>query len=93
MVDGQKFDARVRDFAERSLASLTPEQRAECELFAAAGEPGMRIFPSKQYPEWCELIWGGVVVGLTSWKWLNEGDDTRPLVSPPSVGPPEYHCE
>jgi len=39
------------------------------------------------------LIWGGVVVGLTSWKWLNEGDDTRPLVSPPSVGPPEYHCE
>ena len=88
MVDGQKFDARVRDFAERSLASLTPERRAECELFVAAGEPGMRIFPSKRYPEWCELIWGGVVVGLTSWKWLNEGDDTQP-----DVGPPEYHCE
>ena len=88
MVDGQKFDARVRDFAERSLASLTSEQRAECELFAAAGEPGMRIFPSAQFPEWCELIWGGVVVGLTSWKWLNEGDDTRPSVTPDGYNGP-----
>ena len=86
MTNGPEFDARVRDFAERSLASLTPERRAECELLASAGEEGCRIFPSAQFPEWCELIWGGAVIGLTSWKWLNDGDDT-----PPSVGPVGYN--
>jgi hypothetical protein len=82
MTNGPEFDARVRDFAERSLASLTPERRAECELLASAGEEGCRIFPSEQYPEMVELVYGGAVVGLTTWKWLNDGDDTRPSVSP-----------
>ena len=86
MTEDTERDARVRDFAERSLASLTPERRAECELLASAGEEGCRIFPSAQFPEWCELIWGGAVIGLTSWKWLNDGDDT-----PPSVSPTGYH--
>lgn len=88
MTNGPEFDTRVRDFAERSLASLTPEKRQECELLASAGELGMRVFPSEQYPDWCELIWGGQVVGLTTWKWLNDGG-----VSSPSVGPIGYPCE
>jgi hypothetical protein len=82
MTNGPEFDTRVRDFAERALASLTPERRQECDLLASAGELGMRIFPSQQYPEMVELVYGGAVVGLTTWKWLNDGDDT-----PPSVGP------
>jgi hypothetical protein len=81
-------EERVRDFAERSLASLTPERRAECELLASAGEEGCRIFPSAQFPEWCELIWGGAVIGLTSWKWLTDGDDTRPDVTPDGYNGP-----
>ena len=85
MTEDQDRDSRVADFARRSLASLTPEKRQECELLASAGEPGMRVFPSEQYPEWCELVWGGQVVGVTTWKWLSDGDDTRP-----SVGPTEY---
>ena len=88
MTDGQEFDARVRDFAERSLASLTPERRAECDLLASADEPGMRIFPSEQYPDWVELVYGGAVVGLTTWAWLNKG-----VSAPPSVGPAGYDCE
>ena len=88
MSNGPEFDARVRDFAERALASLTPERRSECDLLASAGELGMRLFPSEQYPEWVELVYGGVVVGLTTWKWLNDGDDTRP-----SVGPGGYDCD
>jgi len=81
MTEEQDRDDRVADFARRTLASLTPERRAELELFADA-EPGMRICPSQQYPEWVELIYGGEVVGLTTWKWLNEGDDTQPNVTP-----------
>ena len=88
MSNGPEFDARVRDFAERALASLTPERRSECDLLASAGELGMRLFPSEQYPEWVELVYGCVVVGLTTWKWLNDGDDTRP-----SVGPGGYDCD
>lgn len=88
MTDGQEFDARVRDFAERALASLTPARLAECELLASADEPGMRIFPSEQYPEWVELVYGGAVVGLTTWAWLNDG-----VATPPSVGPGEYNYE
>jgi hypothetical protein len=82
MTEDTERDSRVADFARRSLASLTPERRAECDLLASAGELGMRLFPSEQYPDWCELVYGGAVVGLTTWKWLNDGDDTRPSVGP-----------
>jgi hypothetical protein len=78
-------EERVRDFAERSLASLAPQKRAECELLASAGEPGMKLFPSEQYPEMVELVYGGAVVGLTTWRWLNDG-----VATAPSVGPGEY---
>jgi hypothetical protein len=78
-------EERVRDFAVRSLASLSPQKRAECELLASAGELGMKLFPSTQYPEMVELIYGGAVVGLTTWRWLNDG-----VSLPPSVGPGEY---
>jgi hypothetical protein len=81
MTNGPEFDARVRDFAERALASLTPERRQECDLLASAGELGMKLFPPEQYPEMVELLYGGAVVGLTTWSWLNDG------VAPPSVGP------
>jgi hypothetical protein len=87
MTNGPEFDARVRDFAERALASLTPERRAECELLAQV-EPGMRIFPSEQYPEWVELVYGGVAVGLTTWAYLNDG-----VATPPSDGPDGLYCE
>ncbi|HEY5182503.1 MAG TPA: hypothetical protein VIJ07_22485 [Dermatophilaceae bacterium] len=82
MTNGPEFDARVKDFAERSIRSLTPEKRQECELLAAAGEPGLRVFPSARYLDWCELIWGGQVIGLTSWRWLAEGDDSMPFDGP-----------
>jgi hypothetical protein len=78
-------EERVRDFAERALASLTPERRSECDLIASAGELGMRIFPSEQYPEMVELVYGGAVVGLTTWRWLNDG-----VATAPSAGPGEY---
>ena len=78
-------EERVLDFAERALASLTPERRAECDLIASAGELGMRVFPSEQYPEMVELVYGGAVVGLTTWRWLNDG-----VATAPSVGPGEY---
>ena len=82
MTNGLEFDARVKSFTHRCYASLTPEKRAECELLASAGELGMRVFPSEQYPDWCELIWGGQVIGLTTWAWLADGDDSLPSVSP-----------
>jgi hypothetical protein len=83
MTEDQDRDSRVADFARRALASLTPEKRQECELLASAGERGMKLFPSAQYyPDWCELVYGGAVVGLTTWKWLLDGDATRPSVGP-----------
>ena len=88
MTHGPEFDARVRDFAERALASLTPERRSECDLLASAGELGMRLFPSASNPELVELVYGGAVVGLTTWAWLLDG-----VATPPSVSPGEYPCE
>jgi hypothetical protein len=81
MTEDQDRDSRVADFARRSLASLTPERRAECDLLASA-ELGMRLRRSEQYPDWCELLYGGAVVGLSSWAWLNDGDATRPSDGP-----------
>ena len=87
MTSGPAFDERVKSFAEKTLASLTPERRAELEMFADV-EPGMRLRPAVRYPEWVELIYGGEVIGLTSWAWLNDGVST-----PPSDGPAGYNHE
>lgn len=78
MADGQKFDARVRDFADRALAALPPDRRKECELLAEI-EPGMRLRPSEMYPDQVELVWAGLLVGITTWSYLCDG------VSPPPV--------
>jgi len=55
---------------------------------ATGSQESMRIFPSEQYPDWVELVYGGAVVGLTTWAWLNKG-----VSAPPSVGPAGYDCE
>jgi hypothetical protein len=76
-------EERVKLFAEGALAALTDERRAECELLAVL-EPGMRLRPSEMYPDQVELVWAGLLVGVTTWSWLNTGE------APPSVSPTEY---
>lgn len=79
--DDAEVDARVKAFTTGALAALTPEHRAECELLASAGELGMRLRPAEDDPEVVELLWGGAVVGRSTWRWLNTGE-LPPLVSP-----------
>jgi len=83
MTNGPEFDARIKLFTEGALAALTPERRAECELLAVL-EPGMSLRASEMYPDQVELLWAGLLVGVTTWAWLNTGE------APPSVGPGEY---
>ena len=67
-------DTRIREFAAGALSALTEAQRAECELLAEL-EPGMRLRPVEDDPAALELLWGGAVIGMTTWSWLNDGDD------------------
>ena len=76
-------EERVKLFAEGALAALTDERRWECELLAVL-EPGMRLRRSEMYPDQVELLWAGLLVGVTTWHWLNTGE------APPSVGQGEY---
>lgn len=39
-----------------------------------AGELGMRFRPCEDYPDQVELVWGGAVIGVTTWRWLKTGD-------------------
>jgi len=66
-------DTRIREFTAGALAALTDAQRAECELFADA-EPGMRLRQSDEHPDIAELMYGGAVIGSTTWTWLNTGE-------------------
>ncbi len=65
-------EERVKLFADGALAALTDERRAECE-FLAVLEPGMRLRRSEMYPDQVELLWAGLLVGVTTWHWLNTG--------------------
>jgi hypothetical protein len=66
-------DTRIREFTAGALEALTDERRAECMLLAEL-DRGMRLRPSEDDPEALELLWGGAVIGVTTWSWLN-GDD------------------
>ena len=83
MTEDQERDERVKEFTSGALAALTDERRAECELLASAGELGMRLRPCEDDPDVAELLWGGAVVGVTTWTWLDTGN------TPPAVGPGE----
>jgi hypothetical protein len=75
-------EERVKAFAEGAVAALTPERRAECELIATL-DRGLRLRPSELYPDQVELMWAGLMIGVTTWAWLNTG------APPTSVGPGE----
>jgi hypothetical protein len=83
MTDGPEFDARVRAFTTGAVAALTDERRAECELMASL-ERGLRLRPREDDPDVVELLWGGAVIAMTTWTWLNTG------ASPESVGSGGY---
>jgi hypothetical protein len=73
MTEDQELDDRVREFTLGALAALSDEQYAECVLLADL-ERGLRLCPSVEYPDQVELVWGGAVIGLTTWAWLNTGN-------------------
>ena len=83
MTDGHEFDARIEEFTTGALAALSEDRRAECELLAVL-DPGMRFRPVEGDPDIVELLWGGAVIGMTTWAWLNTGE------SPAPVGPGAY---
>ena len=66
-------ETRIREFANGALNALTDSQRAECSLLADI-EPGMRLRPAVDDPATVELLWGGAVIGITTWAWLNTGE-------------------
>ncbi|NEN06334.1 hypothetical protein G3T36_10645 [Diaminobutyricibacter tongyongensis] len=66
-------DRRVQEFAKGCLDALTPERRAECEVLSVLDE-GMRLRPAEDDPDVVELLWGGAVIGVTTWAWLNTGE-------------------
>ena len=62
-------NARLQEFTDGCLAALTDEQFAECQLLAGL-ESGVRLRTSGDDPGHVELLWGGAVIGLTTWAWL-----------------------
>jgi hypothetical protein len=65
-------EERVKAFAESAVAALSDARRAECELMATLDQ-GLRLRPSEMYPDQCELMWAGRMIGVTTWAWLNTG--------------------
>jgi hypothetical protein len=79
------IEDRIGAFAQGCLDALTPDRRAECDLLAGI-DRGMRLRPAEDDPHAVELLYGGAVIGVTTWDWLNG-------VPPESVGPGEYRDE
>ena len=80
-------EARVALLAQTAVAALTPERRSELQLLSQI-EPGLRLRKSAEHPDWAELLWAGQVVGMASFRWLADGDDTRPDVTPDGYNGP-----
>ena len=60
------YDERLIEALTFCRDALTPEQRAECELFAESGldgELGMRVRLCPSDPSLMEAIWGGRLIG------------------------------